>query len=104
MAASDHLSPGQFFHASHSRNRESIRQHGILTRFSDDEDMHTAGDPTVYVSRGVQPDDRWHGQDVWKVNMRGLPMQEDLEPGDFSTWHDIGPDRVSLYKRAEDWH
>lgn len=100
MAAQDNLNPQQFYHSSSPRNRASIQQQGLRTDFSADEDFGTTGGQQVYLSKGAQSEDRWGGQDVWKVNAHGLPLIPDLEPGDYSTSENIGPERLSLHRKA----
>jgi hypothetical protein len=100
MTAQDHLSPDQFYHVSDPANRESIAKHGLRTDFSDDEDMHGEGAAlSVYVSKTPR-EDRSAGQDTWAVNMHGLSMEQDIEPGDYRTDSSVSPDRVRLHKAA----
>jgi hypothetical protein len=120
MTAQDNLNGAQFegkylYHETHLSNRESIRSSGLephkpfTPRIGDD--VYPKG---VYLSQpggseyGSSMHDSAHfGYDKWRVDVSGLGVQKDPDPGHSTSWYTPGqipPERMKLARKGSpDW-
>lgn len=94
--------PNILYHHSPVENRESILKHGLLTMYG----ARRGGHEAIFLTD--KP--KFGGQvtDVWEVNVRGLPVQEDITTDldyeeiekVYGNWYaiyeDIPPERLRL--------
>jgi hypothetical protein len=93
------------YHSTLPANRDSIRENGLSTRFSDDPD-EWAGDPGVYLSDRPNIAEPHH--DIWRADTTGYHPETDAlsgeDPGVVGrSWyfdHDIPAERLTLHREG----
>ena len=98
MTASENLGRQFMYHYSPPKHRESINTKGLRARNPGDE----VGPRGVYVVPKRQP---WMGNDVWRVDTKGLDLHEDPWPGGVEAYYTpnhVGRERIRLADRMKE--
>ena len=99
--------PSIMYHMSPVSNRQSILQHGLQGKYDQTVDMSQPGvTGGIFLSTHPNPTTN---SDVWQVDVRGLPLEEDWStsvpdeaPEDerwYVVYQDIPPNRIKLISR-----
>lgn len=98
--------PSVLYHHSHPNNRQSILQHGLLKKYDANADPNDSMLGGIFFSN--KPDFTTRS-DVWEVDVRGLPVEEDpttqvppessADEAWYVVYQDIPPNRIKLITR-----
>ena len=103
----ENMNPSIMYHMSPVANRQSILQHGLQGKYDQTVDMSQPGvTGGIFLSTHPNPTTN---SDVWQVDVRGLPLEEDWStsvpdeaPEDerwYVVYQDIPPNRIRLISR-----